>query len=270
MTFAACVFGNPIKQSKSPLIHQAFAKQFDFAFDYTKSCPEVADFEQQVKGFFSNPNSVGANVTLPFKERAFPMADKLNSQAQRAGAVNTLIAKDGTLIGDNTDGKGLVDDLIRHDVQLQGSRVLVIGAGGASKGALPALVDSGVASIEIYNRTQERAQELVNLVQQYAVQPIRLFEQASGYDLIINATSLSLTEQVPEISSDIFTQCSTCYDMVYLNEPTAFMTLAGSNQVEKCIDGLGMLVGQAAESFYLWFGKRPDVNPVLAQLRSDL
>ncbi len=269
MQYKACVFGNPVEQSKSPFIHETFAKQCDVDFEYVKQSPEIKNFLNSASEFLSAAQVVGANITVPFKEQAFSFVDELSLQAKRAGAVNTFIKKDGKVIGENTDGIGLVQDLRRNGVILKDARVLLIGAGGAAKGALPALIDAEVGAVQIYNRTENRAKDLVEYAESYCAEKLSLYDGVSKYDLIINATTLSLSAKLPALPDSIYANSPVCYDMVYLNKPTVFMTHAESLGC-LCIDGLGMLVGQAAESFYYWFDKRPDVEPVLRLLRSAL
>jgi len=267
--FKACVFGNPIEQSKSPIIHADFAKQFDIDLEYTKRFAEADSFVESASQFFADPACQGANVTMPFKHDACKWVDTLSPQAKHAGAVNTIIRKDGKFIGDNTDGYGLTSDLLAHKVELKDARVLLIGAGGAAKGALPALIDAGIKSVSIYNRTIEKAQALVDDTERYKKGIAQLYEAGdSNFDLIVNATSLSLQGHLPEISNTIFSNQPAVYDMVYLFEPTVFLAHAQEQGASITIDGLGMLVHQAARSFYLWFNKKPDTQAIYQKLRS--
>ncbi|MFC3121999.1 shikimate dehydrogenase [Agaribacter flavus] len=270
MLYKACVFGNPVSQSKSPFIHEEFAKQFDIKFAYSKASPEIEAFTSAANEFLADPDVLGANITVPFKEQAYQYVDELSPHAQRAGAVNTFVKRDERIIGDNTDGIGLIQDLLRNKVKLKGARVLLIGAGGAAKGALPALIDAQVASVHIYNRTVERARDLLLNLSEDGDCQLSVYEDEENFDLIINATSLSLQEKVPSLPDFIYGESVVCYDMVYLNKPTSFLRHAKKAGCKVCIDGLGMLVGQAAQSFYLWFGKMPDVEPVLVKLRKAL
>ncbi|MFT4652943.1 MAG: shikimate dehydrogenase [Kangiellaceae bacterium] len=265
----ACVFGNPIEQSKSPIIHAMFAKQFDMRLDYQKRFAPVDGFALSADQFFANDDCIGANVTMPFKLDALKWVNTLSSQAKRAGAVNTIIKKSDGFIGDNTDGVGLVSDLRNHGVNVNKANILVIGAGGAAKGALPALVDAGINSVAIYNRSAKKAEELVTLTNTYANNKVRLYENKDNalFDIVINATSLSLTGDTPDLPDAIFANHPSVYDMVYLPKPTAFMQKA-NNLGCSTIDGLGMLVNQAAHSFYLWFDCKPNCEPVYKYLRS--
>lgn len=262
------MFGNPIEQSKSPIIHSMFAQQCGIKLSYTKRLAPVDDFSSSANEFFEQSNAIGANVTMPFKHAAMTWVDKLSKQAGRAGAVNTIIRRNNKFIGDNTDGIGLVADLIQHEVELNEAKVLLIGAGGAAKGAVPALIEAGVRSVEIYNRSIDKAELLVAAVDKYANKKASLYQaDVNQYDLIINATSLSLHGQIPDLPASIFTQQPAIYDMVYQSSATAFMVEAKKQACNTLVDGLGMLVNQAAESFYLWFDVRPDTNAVLEYLR---
>ncbi len=262
------VFGNPIAQSKSPLIHSLFAKQFDLDLGYDKCADGITDIENAFTDFFKNEAAVGANITLPFKQRAFDFADTLSSHALRSGAVNTLFKKDGQLFGDNTDGRGLVWDFKRNGVTLKGAKVLLVGAGGAAKGCIPALFDAGISLLHISNRTTAKAKVIVDQLAANSDWNLSLFKDTETYDVIINATSLSLHGQIPSISTDILSAANVCYDMVYLDEPTAFLQHARKVGITTTIDGIGMLVGQAAESFKLWFDLSPDLTSVINTIKS--
>jgi shikimate dehydrogenase len=269
MTDQYVVFGNPIGHSKSPLIHRLFAEQTGQALEYTTSLAPLDGFTAFAKTFFQHGR--GANVTVPFKEQAYRLADTLTERAQRAGAVNTLIRQaDGSLRGDNTDGAGLVRDLtVNHGVTLKGKRILVLGAGGAVRGALEPLLAEQPEVIVIANRTVEKAEQLAKEFSDLG--PVF----ASGFDwleepvdIIINATSASLSGELPPILPSLIQPGETfCYDMMYSNEPTAFCRWATEHQAGQSVDGLGMLVEQAAEAFYQWRGVRPESAPVLAELR---
>ena len=266
------VFGNPIGHSKSPLIHRLFAEQTAQQMDYSMSLAPLDDFCDFARAFFLEGR--GANVTVPFKEQAFRLAHSLTARAQRAGAVNTLSKlADGTLLGDNTDGAGLVRDLtVNAGFSLKGTRILLLGAGGAVRGALEPLLAEQPASVIIANRTVEKAEQLAELFADLG--PV----SASGFgwlqepvDLIINATSASLSGEVPPISGRLIEPGKTlCYDMMYGGDPTSFCRWATELGAAVAMDGLGMLAEQAAEAFYLWRGVRPDTAPVLAELRRQL
>lgn len=266
------VFGNPIGHSKSPLIHRLFADQTGEQLDYSTLLAPLDDFTGSATAFFAQGR--GANVTVPFKEEAYRLANTLTERAQRAGAVNTLSKlADGSLLGDNTDGAGLVRDLtVNAGFSLQGKRILLLGAGGAVRGALEPLLAEQPASLIIANRTVEKAELLAELFDD--IGPV----SASGFDwlrepvdLIINATSASLSGDVPPIAGSLVEPGKTfCYDMMYAKEPTAFCRWASEQGAVVAMDGLGMLVEQAAEAFFLWRGVRPDSAPVLAELRRQL
>lgn len=266
------VFGNPIGHSKSPLIHRLFAEQTAQRLDYSTLLAPLDDFSGCAKAFFLEGR--GANVTVPFKEEAYRLANGLTARAQRAGAVNTLSKlADGSLLGDNTDGAGLVRDLtVNAGFSLKGKRILLLGAGGAVRGALEPLLAEQPSSVIIANRTLEKAELLAELFADLG--PV----SASGFDwlqepvdLIINATSASLSGDVPPIASSLIEPGKTvCYDMMYSKEPTVFCRWATEHGAAVAMDGLGMLAEQAAEAFYLWRGVRPDTAPVLAELRRQL
>ena len=266
------VFGNPIGHSKSPLIHRLFAAQTGEQLDYSTMLAPLEDFTACAREFFQQGR--GANVTVPFKEEAYRLATTLTERAQRAGAVNTLSKlDDGTLLGDNTDGAGLVRDLtVNAGLALQGKRILLLGAGGAVRGALEPLLAQQPSSLIIANRTVEKAERLAELFDDLG--PV----SASGFDwlrepvdVIINATSASLSGDVPPIAGSLIEPGKTfCYDMMYAKQPTAFCRWASEQGAAVAMDGLGMLVEQAAEAFLLWRGVRPDSAPVLAELRRQL
>ena len=266
------VFGNPIGHSKSPLIHRLFAEQTGEALDYSTLLAPLEDFTGCAREFFLHGR--GANVTVPFKEEAYRLASALTERAQRAGAVNTLSKlADGSLLGDNTDGAGLVRDLtVNAGLSLAGKRILLLGAGGAVRGALEPLLAQQPASLIIANRTVEKAELLAELFDDLGPVSASGFDWLSEpVDLIINATSASLSGDVPPIASSLIDAGKTfCYDMMYAKEPTAFCRWATEHGAAVAMDGLGMLVEQAAEAFYLWRGVRPDSAPVLAQLRRQL
>ena len=266
------VFGNPIGHSKSPLIHRMFAEQTGEQLDYSTLLAPLDDFIGCAREFFQQGR--GANVTVPFKEDAYRLANTLTERALRAGAVNTLSKlADGTLLGDNTDGAGLVRDLtVNAGLSLHGKRILLLGAGGAVRGALEPLLAQQPASLIIANRTVEKAEMLAELFDDLG--PV----SASGFDwlrepvdVIINATSASLSGDVPPIAGSLIEPGRTfCYDMMYAKAPTAFCRWATEQGASVAMDGLGMLVEQAAEAFFLWRGVRPESAPVLAELRRQL
>lgn len=265
----ACVFGNPIQQSKSPIIHQKFAEQFGIQLSYTKRFAESDAFVSSAESFFSDPETIGANVTMPFKHDAYNWVSSLSPQAKHAGAVNTIIRTSTGFKGETTDGYGLVTDLLAHQIHLQGANILLIGAGGAAKGALSALIDAGISSVTIYNRSIDKAEYLVRHSNIYKADIAKLYSpDMHNFDVVINATSLSLQGQLPQLPTSIFKQKPAVYDMVYLFEPTAFLKWATEYGCSACIDGLGMLVHQAARSFELWFSETPDTTDVSTYLRT--
>ncbi|WP_041415778.1 shikimate dehydrogenase [Shewanella halifaxensis] len=271
MTERYAVFGNPIGHSKSPKIHTMFAKETGQSLSYEAILAPIDAFEASFKEFAAN-EGYGANVTVPFKEQAFSLCDELSEQAQLAGAVNTLsVLADGKIRGDNTDGLGLVADLKRNLGDLCGLQVLLIGAGGAARGSVLPLLHSGIAKLTIVNRTQAKAEALVEIFTSYGdVTSLPITHVGQSYDVIINSTSSSLSGEVPNISPDTIAPHTVCYDMMYGKQSTAFNLWAKSLGAGQTIDGLGMLVGQAAASFSIWRKVTPSVEPVLAQLRSEL
>jgi shikimate dehydrogenase len=271
MTDRYAVIGNPIGHSKSPLIHAAFAEQTGQDIDYGRILGE--DFEQDVRRFMAEGGR-GLNVTVPFKEQAWALADERSAAAELAGAVNTLIRlADGRLRGDNTDGTGLVRDLtVNHGLELSGKRILLLGAGGASRGVLRPLLEQRPAHLRIANRTAAKAQDLAALVADLG--PVAgcglngLGDEA--FDLIINGTAAGLGGQVPDISDTCLAAGGVTYDMMYATEATAFVRWGQAHGATLALDGLGMLVEQAAESFRLWRGVRPETAQVIERLRGPV
>lgn len=264
------VFGNPIAQSKSPFIHQEFAVQTKQTMNYQSELVELDQFSFAVKNLIANQGK-GANITAPFKEQAFALCHELSERAKLAGAVNTLIFSKGVIYGDTTDGIGLVSDLLRHQVQLRGSKVLLLGAGGAAKGVVQSILEQSPKSLTIANRTLSKAQAIASQYSNASIKAVTFADtEHLLFDLIINATSAGLSGDSLPISDKTIKNSTACYDMVYGKEPTAFLKQAKLLGVEHIIDGLGMLVGQAAASFNLWTGVSPDVEPVLVSLRAQL
>lgn len=263
------VFGNPIKQSRSPFIHQSFALETEQALNYEIQFAELNGFKEAVLKFIAQGGK-GANVTAPFKEQAMAMCDELTKHAKLSGAVNTLTFKNGKIFGDTTDGIGLVNDLLAHEVCLSNRRILLIGAGGASKGVVSPLLNQNPKNLTIANRTVTKAESIVD---QYPNQPITAcsFDKANeqAFDIIINATSAGLSGDGLPIAEKLITSNTVCYDMTYGKELTPFLQKAVELKAKKIIDGLGMLVGQAAESFYIWRGIRPNVDSVKLKLKSS-
>ncbi|CAM4119910.1 shikimate dehydrogenase [Vibrio neonatus] len=265
------VFGNPIKQSKSPFIHTLFARQTNQSLTYSAQHAEVGEFTQAATEFFAQGGK-GCNITAPFKHDAYQLADRLTERAQLAGAVNTLKKlDDGEIIGDNTDGEGLVQDLLQYQVLLKGAKILVIGAGGAVRGVLKPLLDQQPLELVIANRTLSKAQALAEQFKPYGpIKALPIDEVAESFDVVINSTSAGLTKQLPKISAKIFSSQTVSYDMVYGAGTTVFNQWAKEQGAAKAYDGLGMLVGQAAESFMLWRGIRPGAKQILRELRKNL
>ncbi|MCK6265656.1 shikimate dehydrogenase [Vibrio sp. ZSDE26] len=265
------VFGNPIAQSKSPFIHTLFARQTNQPLSYTTACPEKDAFNQAASQFFSEGGK-GCNITVPFKEDAYQFATRLTERAQLAGAVNTLKKlDDGEIIGDNTDGEGLVQDLLQYQVPLKGARILLIGSGGAARGVIKPLLDQAPAEIIVTNRTHSKAHNLAEMFSQYGnISAVEMEKVDEPFDVIINSTSSSLSGELPSISSAIFSKQSIVYDMMYGSGKTTFNQWAFEHGVSQVYDGLGMLVGQAAESFMLWRGLRPGSRQILRELRKNL
>jgi len=267
------VFGNPIAHSKSPQIHAQFAEQTQQSLIYTAEPVEIGRFKQAVKDFIKN-NGKGLNITIPFKEDAWTCATQRSNRAQRAGAVNTLAVRpDGTLYGDTTDGIGLVRDLVQnHDIQIRGKDILIIGAGGAVRGVLEALLEQQPKSLLIANRTANKAVQLAKDFSDIGnINGCGLDEiNGADFDIIINGTSASLQGKLPPLPETIFRKNSCSYDMMYSAQATPFMQWSTDHGAEKVFDGLGMLVEQAAESFYIWRGVRPETKPVIRKLRNLL
>lgn len=264
------VIGNPISHSKSPLIHTLFAHQTGQSMSYETLEAPIEDFQGAVFAFFSQGGK-GCNVTLPFKEEAYALATTLTERARIAGAVNTLkMRDDGSILGDNTDGEGLVQDLINNQIQIEGANILLIGAGGAARGVLFPLLTRNPKALVIANRTFSKAQKLASLFSEYGHVSAAAFDALGEFDLIINSTSASLSGQYPNVPSSILRKNTVVYDMVYGEGVTSSNQWALSHGAARVVDGLGMLVGQAAESFTLWRGIRPNMNPVLKELRESL
>lgn len=267
------VFGNPIKHSKSPAIHAAFARQCGRELQYRAVLVKPDGFGQAASKFF-DAGGAGLNVTLPFKRDAFAFADRLSVRAQRAGAVNTLSrCDDGCIEGDNTDGIGLVRDMIANlGWAVQGLRILMLGAGGAARGVLEPLLREKPQQLLVVNRTAQKAEQLAA---EFAdIGPVKggaysLIDDGA-FDLIINASSAGLDGDTPQLPGTVLTERSCCYDMIYGAKPTAFMRWAAHHAAWAVADGLGMLVEQAAQSFYIWQQLRPETRPVIRQIRESL
>lgn len=269
MTDRYAVIGNPIAQSKSPQIHGAFAQQLGHDLTYEAILAPRDGFVQSVAAF-RRTGGKGMNVTVPFKLEAFALASERTERAEQAGAVNTLKFDGPSILGDNTDGAGIVHDIRdRLGFDIRGKRVLLMGAGGAARGVVLPLLREHPASIAIANRTVDKALALGRRFAPFG--PVEAGDYAHlarrTFDLVINATSASLSGEVPPVPAGVFAPGSVAYDMVYGDEPTPFMRHAAKHGAAQLADGLGMLVAQAAESFLIWRGVRPDIRPVLAMLR---
>jgi shikimate dehydrogenase len=265
-----CVMGCPVAHSKSPAIHAAFAAQTGERLVYRAVEVPPGQFAEAVRAF-QNGGGKGINVTVPFKQEAWQLCDARGARAARAGAVNTLWFECGRLHGDTTDGAGLVHDLRDNlGCELSGREILILGAGGAVRGVLGELCDERPAVIVIANRTVARAQELARrFAGRVAVEGCGYPALAGrSFPIIINGTSLSLQGKLPPLPAEAVAKNALCYDMMYGDEPTVFMRWAAANGAGRVVDGLGMLVEQAAESFYLWRGVRPETKPVIERLRA--
>lgn len=258
------VIGNPIDHSLSPLIHSYFAQQTQLSVSYEKIKGEDRNFKQQVLNFFQH-GGFGLNVTLPFKQQAFTLANETSVRCQKAGAANTLWMQKKKLYADNTDGIGLIRDLTHH-MDLSEQSILVLGAGGATRGIIDPLMEMKPACLTVANRTLDKA---LSLLQAFPlIKVMKLTELHGCFDLIINATSSSLSGEAILLPEDIMAQKPFCYDLAYdQHKETTFVKYARRHSCP-ALDGLGMLVEQAAEAFYLWNGVRPLTYPVLQQLRT--
>ncbi len=269
MTDRYAVIGNPISQSKSPVLHTAFARQFGHDLQYEKLLATHENFTETVRRFIGEGGK-GMNVTAPFKLAAMEFADTLSDRARAAGAINTLKFGPEGVHGDNTDGVGLVSDIRdRLGCALEDRRILIIGAGGAARGILQPLLEAGPAHLLLVNRTERKAHELLETCGGAGVTEAGPLDAAEdgAFDIVINATSASLGGARLPLGRATFAPDALAYDLVYGRGDTAFMSDARRLGAARVSDGLGMLVGQAAESYRLWFGCRPDVEPVMAMLR---
>ncbi|MGK0399224.1 MAG: shikimate dehydrogenase [Gammaproteobacteria bacterium] len=265
------VVGNPIAHSKSPQIHHAFAKQTNQALEYSAVELPIDNFETKLRAL-QQQGYKGVNVTVPFKQQAWKVCDERSPRAEDAGAVNTLVFNsDSKISGDNTDGAGLTRDLVNnHSVVIEHRKILILGAGGAVRGVLAPLLAMNPTSITIANRTVNKARELVDVFHPIGDIKACGYNDLSNekFDLIINGTSAGLNQEVPPIPQEVLDINSVCYDMMYnLSAPTAFVEWSKKHGASRAIDGLGMLVEQAAESFYVWRGLHPETADVIQSLR---
>jgi shikimate dehydrogenase len=270
------VIGHPVGHSRSPFIHERFAAQTAQSLVYSTIDASPEQFEATVRQFFAEGGK-GLNVTVPHKETALKLVDELTPRAQRAGAVNTLALRKGaqgiSLLGDNTDGAGLARDLLNnHHVTIAGRRVLLLGAGGAARGVLAPLLGLKPSDLTIVNRNVLRARELAERFRDMGRLRAIGYADLDGepYDIVINATAASLAGELPAVPPGIVNARSICYDMAYGRDETPFVRWALQRGCVRAIMGLGMLVEQAAESFYLWRGVRPDTASVLAALAASI
>lgn len=267
------VVGHPVAHSWSPFIHEQFARQTGQRIEYGRIDVPPGQLREAVHRFFGTGGR-GLNVTVPHKREAVALVQELTPRAQRAGAVNTLALRaDGTLLGDNTDGAGLARDLLNnHHVPVAGRRLLLLGAGGAARGVIAPLLGLKPALFTIANRTPERARELAQAFADLGTLQARAYADVdpAPYDILVNATSASLAGEVPPLPAATVARTSFCYDMAYGRGDTAFVRWAQERGAARATMGLGMLVEQAAESFHLWRGVRPDTPSVLAALAARL
>ncbi|MCW8956210.1 MAG: shikimate dehydrogenase [Gammaproteobacteria bacterium] len=267
------VIGNPIAHSKSPQIHSAFAQQTGQDLEYTRMLVEIDHLAEAVAEFQKHQGK-GLNITVPFKQDAWQLASSLSDRAERAGAVNTLVLYgENDYYGDTTDGVGLVNDLkYNHDIHLNARHILILGAGGAVRGVLEPILQQFPSQLVIANRTVDKATQLAKEFSDLGAISACGFDELSNeqFDLIINGTSASLSGELPPLPDQLLKQGASCYDMMYAAEATPFMRWGRQQGAQTCLDGLGMLVEQAAESFYLWRGVRPETAPVIRQIRKNL
>lgn len=266
------VMGNPVAHSKSPTIHATFAHEFGHLIEYTRILVDVGGLSQAVAQFRAEGGK-GLNITVPFKLDAFRLAEALSERAQLAEAVNTIkFEADGRIFGDNTDGAGLVHDIEHNlDVSLRDRQVLVLGAGGAVRGVLDPILRHRPVLLVIANRTVATARDLATHFRVHGPVEACGFDALKGrhFDIVINGTSASLKGELPPLPDTLFNRGALAYDMMYGDRPTPFMEWAQLHGADKVADGLGMLVEQAAESYFLWRGVRPQTRPVIAALRKS-
>ena len=273
MTDSYAVFGNPVGHSLSPQIHAAFAEQTGRNISYGRQLVEPGAFASAARRFFDEGGR-GLNITTPFKIDAFRFADTLTERACRAGAVNTLALREhGKILGDNTDGAGLVRDItVNYGWRIGGKSVLLLGAGGAVRGVLEPLLGQGPGAVTIANRTVSKAKDLAAEFADLGDVTGCGFQDLEnrGFDLIINGTSASLAGDLPPLPAGVIAAEGCCYDMMYGARPTVFLAWARGAGAARLADGLGMLVEQAAESFHLWQGVRPATAAVIDRIRRSL
>lgn len=266
------VFGHPVAHSLSPRIHAAFGRQAGVSVDYAIIDATAADFDVALDEF-ARRGGAGANVTLPLKQSAYALCSDTTERARRAGAVNTLVRNGDAWHGDNTDGAGLVRDLTgRHALDLRARRTLLLGAGGAARGVAPALLDAGIGDLFIVNRTPERADALVDALGQPGRVHARYLDDLPAlgeFDLIVNATSAAREGTLPRLPSSLVGRRTAAVDLSYGEAAIPFLAWARANGCHDAVDGLGMLVEQAAESFARWHGVMPDTDPIYGEFRAE-
>lgn len=266
------VFGHPIQHSRSPRIHALFAQQTGDFIEYRAQDVPAENFRVALKAFFTSGGK-GLNCTIPLKQLAWQVAERKSERAQRARAVNTLaMRKDGSLFGENTDGVGLLRDLMLNlRLELAGCRILLLGAGGASRGVIQPLLEQHPEGLVIANRTPEKAVQLASEFTDLGPVTAKGFDQLMGdrYDLILNATAASLSNGLPLLPEDIVAADGCCYDLAYGSEPTVFVLWGKDHGAAVSVDGIGMLVEQAAEAFYIWRGVRPETKSVIELLEAE-
>lgn len=270
MTDRYAVVGNPVAHSKSPLIHTAFAQQTHQDLRYEAILAPLNGFINTVETF-RQQGGKGMNITVPFKLEAYQLTNELTERARVAQAVNTLKFENDMVLGDNTDGAGLIRDIVVNlNFPVAGKRVLLMGAGGASRGVILPLLQQKPAILAVANRTPQKALDLQQQFSAYGQFSAGGYMDFAGehFDIVLNATAASLSDELPELPDGIFTKKALAYDMMYSNKPTRFLQYAAQHGVPYLADGIGMLVEQAAESFYLWRGVRPDTRAVIAQLKN--
>ena len=276
MTARYAVFGNPVEHSKSPQIHAAFARQTGQDIDFVRVAAPLDGFQASVDAFRAEGGR-GASVTIPFKFEAYNYADEISQRAKEARAANWLCFESGRVLADNTDGVGLVRDITANlGIGIAEGRVLLMGAGGAAQGVLVPLLEQRPAILSIANRTVAKALRLAETCRHHPASVHTVisgssFEELAGrhFDVIINATASSLAGVPPPLPGGVFAPAAAAYDMMYGKGLTPFLEFAREQGVQQLADGLGMLVEQAAEAFFLWRGVRPETRAVIEQLRGD-
>ncbi len=266
------VMGNPISHSKSPRIHNLFAELTSQRLEYKAIQVDPGGFASAV-AHFDATGGKGLNITVPFKQEAWALVNERTERAERAGAVNTIKFENNKMLGDNTDGVGLVNDLAKNNnIQISNKKILLMGAGGAARGVMAPLLEQSPAQLVIVNRTPDKAVALADAFSDMGNTKGCGYPALEGqqFDIVINATAASLHGELPPLVDGLLAANAVCYDMMYGAKPTLFMQWASEQGADRVLDGLGMLVEQAAESFYIWRGVRPDSQAVIEILRREL